>query len=188
MICQILVQAFPDVINEGFTAEIENKLDEVEKNNIVWTSMIGEFYEPFRKRIDEVEHTQESIKGFMDESTNETCEKCGSPMIKKLGRFGYFLACSSFPTCKNTKSVPLAHCPVEGCDGEIVERKSKGRGKTFYGCTNYPTCQFLTHFKPTDANCPKCGWFMVEKFDKKNGAYKSCINPDCDYLHTNEDE
>lgn len=187
MICQILVEAFPDVINEGFTAEIENKLDEVEKNNIVWNSMIGEFYGPFRRRIDEVERTQESVKGFMDEPTDKTCDKCGRPMIKKLGRFGYFLACTGFPECKNTRSVPLAKCPVEGCDGEIVERKSKGRGKSFFGCTNFPKCSFLTHFKPIESVCPRCGWFLVEKFDKKNGSYKSCINPDCDYLHSPDD-
>ena len=109
-------------------------------------------------------------------------------MLKKLGRFGFFLACSGFPECHNTKSIPLAKCPVEGCDGEIVERKTKGRGKSFFGCTNYPKCSFISHFKPLENQyCPKCGWFLVEKFDKKNGNYKSCINPDCDYLHSAED-
>ena len=93
-------------------------------------------------------------------------------------------SCSGFPECYNTKSIPLAKCPVDGCDGDIVTRKTKGRGKEFYGCTNYPKCSFISHFKPIDSNCPKCGWFMVEKFDKKNGNFKSCINPDCDYLHS----
>lgn len=186
MISKILVEAFPEVINEHFTADIENKLDEVEQNKIVWNNMIGDFYGDFKKRIDEVESTTESIKGFLDEKTNLTCEKCGKPMLKKLGRFGYFLACSGFPECHNTKSIPLAKCPVTGCNGDIVERKSKGRGKSFFGCTNYPKCSFITHFKPIDSNCPKCGWFLVEKFDKKNGNYKSCINPDCDYLHSAE--
>ena len=107
-------------------------------------------------------------------------------MVKKLGRFGYFLACSGFPECHNTKSIPLAKCPK--CEtGEIVARKTKGRGKEFYGCTNYPECDFISHFKPIDVYCHKCGWFMVEKFDKKNGSYKSCINPDCDYLHNSDD-
>ncbi len=190
MICKILVEAFPDVINEGFTAEVETKLDEVEKNNIVWNDFIGEFYGPFKKRIDEVDKSQESMKGSLDETTDELCDKCGKPMLKKLGRFGYFLACSGFPECKNAKSIPLAKCPVEGCDGEIIERKSKGRGRSFYGCSNYPKCSFLSHFKPiVGSKCPKCGWFLVEKFDKKNGNYKSCINPACDYLHSEtEDE
>ena len=68
------------------------------------------------------------------------------------------------------------------------ENKTKGRGKEFYGCTNYPDCDFISHFKPVNQNCPNCGQFLVEKYDKKNGNYKACINPDCDYLHTAESE
>lgn len=189
MICKILVEAFPDVINEHFTADVENKLDDVEQNKIVWNTMIKDFYGPFKKRVDEVETSVESIKGFLDEKTDKVCEKCGKPMLKKLGRFGYFLACSGFPECHNTKSIPLAKCPKAGCDGEIVARKTKGRGKEFYGCTNYPKCDFISHFKPLENQyCPQCGWFLVEKFDKKNGTYKSCINPDCDYLHSADGE
>lgn len=189
MICNILVESFPEVINVHFTAEVENALDRVAKDDIVWNDMIGEFFNPFKKRVDEVMESIESVKGSLDEVTDKVCEKCGKTMMKKLGRFGYFLACSGFPECHNTKSIPLAKCPVPGCDGEIVARKTKGRGKEFYGCTNYPVCNFISHFKPIDQSCPKCGWFLVEKFDKKNGTYKSCINPDCDYLHSDgEDE
>ncbi|MBR1536914.1 MAG: type I DNA topoisomerase [Treponema sp.] len=188
MICKILVEAFPEVINEHFTAEVENTLDKVEQDEIVWNNMIRDFYGPFKKRCDEVETTVESVKGFLDEPTDKICDKCGKPMLKKLGRFGYFLACSGFPECHNTKSIPLAKCPKAGCDGEIVARKTRGRGKEFYGCTNYPKCDFISHFKPlSDQYCPKCGWFLVEKYDKKNGNYKSCINPECDYLHTAEE-
>ena len=189
MICKILVEAFPDVINEHFTADVENTLDKVEQGGIVWNDMLKDFYGPFKKRCDEVETSVESIKGFLDEPTEKVCDKCGKPMVKKLGRFGYFLACSGFPECHNTKSIPLAKCPKEGCDGEIVARKTRGRGKEFYGCTNYPKCDFISHFKPLENQyCPKCGWFLVEKYDKKNGSYKSCINPDCDYLHTADEE
>ena len=188
MISKILVESFPDVINESFTAEVENKLDEVENDTLVWNTMMDEFYSPFKKRVDEVMETQESIKGFLDEETDIKCELCGKPMVKKLGRFGFFLACSGFPACHNTKSIPLAKCPCKDCGGDIVERKTKGRGKAFYGCTNYPKCSFISHFKPIDQYCPQCGWFLVEKFDKKNGSYKSCINPDCNYLHTNDGE
>lgn len=188
MICKILVESFPTVINEAFTAEVENNLDTVEQDKLVWNNMIGDFYKPFKERVDEVMEKQESVKGFLDEETDKVCDKCGKMMVKKLGRFGFFLACSGFPECHNTRSIPLAKCPVKGCDGEIVARKTKGRGKEFYGCTNYPTCNFISHFKPIDATCPKCGWFMVEKYDKKNGSYKSCINPDCDYLHSTDEE
>ena len=187
MINKILVESFPAVINEEFTAKVENELDQVEEDKLVWNNIISDFYGPFKETVDNVMEHQESIKGFLDEETDKVCELCGKPMVKKLGRFGFFLACSGFPECHNTKSIPLAKCPVCG-DGEIVERKTKGRGKAFYGCTNYPTCTFISHFKPIDQYCPKCGWFLVEKFDKKNGAYKSCINPDCDYLHTSGEE
>ena len=187
MINKILVESFPAVINEEFTAKVENELDQVEEDELVWNDIISDFYGPFKQTVDNVMEHQESIKGFLDEQTDKVCELCGKPMVKKLGRFGFFLACSGFPECHNTKSIPLAKCPVCG-DGEIVERKTKGRGKAFYGCTNYPTCTFISHFKPIDQYCPKCGWFLVEKFDKKNGAYKSCINPDCDYLHTSGEE
>ena len=179
---------FPEIIDEEFTAQVENDLDKVEQDGLVWTDMIGQFYAPFKTRVGQVMEKTESVKGFLDEQTDKVCELCGKPMVKKLGRFGFFLACSGFPACHNTKSVPLAKCPVPGCGGEIVERKTKGRGKAFYGCTNYPKCTFISHFKPIDSYCPKCGWFLVEKYDKKNGAYKSCINPDCDYLHSADDE
>ncbi len=188
IICKILVESFPEVINEHFTAEVENNLDKVEQNELVWNTMIADFFTPFKKRVDEVMQSVASVKGSLDEPTDKICEKCGKPMMKKLGRFGFFLACSGFPECHNTKSIPLAKCPVKGCNGEIVARKTKGRGKEFYGCTNYPECSFISHFKPIDQYCPKCGWFLVEKFDKKNGSYKSCINPDCDYLHSADEE
>ncbi len=183
MINDILVESFPEVVNENFTAYIETELDAVEENKTEWSKMIGDFFFPFKDKVDDVMATHESFKGMMDEPTDKVCEKCGRVMMKKLGRFGFFLACSGFPECHNTRSIPLAKCPRPNCTGEIVVRKTKGRGKEFYGCTNYPECDFITHFKPINAYCPKCGQFLVEKYDKKNGSYKSCINPDCDYLH-----
>jgi DNA topoisomerase-1 len=122
----------------------------------------------------------------LDEPTDYVCEKCGKPLVKKLGRFGFFLACSGFPDCRSTRSIPLAKCPK--CSGDVIARKTKGRGREFYGCTNYPDCDFLSYHKPLDQNCPKCGWFMVESNDRKKGTHKACINPDCDYLHNAEDE
>lgn len=188
MISDMLVEYFPDVVEVGFTAAMENKLDQVEEDLVSWPQMIREFYDPFIARVHEVQQSLESYKGSLDEPTEYTCELCGKPMVKKLGRFGYFLACSGFPECKNTKSIFLAKCPRPGCTGHIVARKNKGRGKEFYGCTRYPDCDFISHFKPLPINCPKCGWFLVEKYDKKIGSFKACINPDCDYLHSSEGE
>ncbi|MCQ2594660.1 MAG: type I DNA topoisomerase [Treponemataceae bacterium] len=188
MINEILVESFPDVINENFTAQIETNLDLVAEDKLNWTSMMGEFYYPFKGHLDELMGSLESYKGTMDEETDKICEKCGKPMVKKLGRFGFFLACSGFPECRNTRSIPLAKCPRPGCNGEIVARKTKGRGKEFFGCTNYPECDFITHFKPINSICPQCGQFLVEKYTKKHGSIKACINPACNYLHTQEEE
>jgi len=182
LINDVLVEHFQLYVDADFTASMETKLDEVEENRVSWPEMIREFWTPFKTTVDEVSKTVESFKGTLDETTEFTCEKCGKPLMKKLGRFGYFLACSGFPECRYTKSIPLAKCPK--CSGDVVARKTKGRGKDFYGCTNYPECDFISHYKPIKQNCPKCGFFMVEKYDKKNGAHKVCINPDCDYLHS----
>ncbi|MDR1836256.1 MAG: type I DNA topoisomerase [Treponema sp.] len=186
LISEVLVEHFSAYVDTDFTASMETKLDEVEENRTSWPQMIREFWYPFKTTVDEVTMTIESFKGTLDEQTEFICEKCGKPLLKKLGRFGFFLACSGFPECRNTKSIPLAKCPK--CSGDVVARKTKGRGKEFYGCTNYPECDFISHFKPINQDCPKCGFFMVEKYDKKNGAHKACINPDCDYLHSVEEE
>ncbi len=187
IISDILVETFPDIIEVSFTAEMEQRLDLVEENKQEWHEMIGEFYDPFRKRVDHVMETLESIKGILDEETDQVCEKCGRMMMKKLGRFGFFLACSGFPECMTTKSLPLADCPRPDCGGEIVaRRKQGGKGKEFYGCTNYPECDFISYHKPSSVNCPKCGYFLVEKYDKKRGSHKACVNLECDYLHTEE--
>jgi DNA topoisomerase-1 len=185
MISDILVEYFPDVVNVGFTVGMEAMLDEVEDRRADWVGKIREFYGPFKGKVDEVMGSLQSYRGTLDEATDISCEKCGKAMVKKLGRFGYFLACSGFPECRNTRSVPLGRCPRPDCGGDIVaRRRAKGRGREFYGCTNYPTCDFITYNKPTSSNCPRCGWFLVEKIDKKSGPHKACINPDCDYLHS----
>ena len=184
IINDILVEHFNDVIDVHFTADMEQKLDTIEEQNAEWSKIIETFYNPFITQVDSVMEHLGSLKGSLDEPTEFVCEKCGKKMMKKLGRFGFFLACEGFPDCRNTKSIPLAKCPRPGCTGDIVSRRAKGRGKEFFGCTNYPECNFISHFKPINAVCPQCGWFMVEKYDKKNGSYKACVNPACNYLHS----
>ncbi|MAG13924.1 MAG: DNA topoisomerase I [Spirochaetales bacterium] len=189
IINDMLVESFPDIIEVSFTAEMEQRLDLVEDNKQEWHRMIGEFYDPFKKKVDHVMETLESIKGILDEDTDHVCEKCGKKMVKKLGRYGFFLACSGFPECMNTKSLPLGACPRPDCDGEIVARKKQGgRGKEFYGCTNYPECDFISYYKPTSVSCPRCGQFLVEKYDKKRGSLNACINSECNYLREEEGE
>lgn len=185
IINDLLVANFSDVVNVDFTAQMENMLDEVETSKADWRKVLGDFYPHFQNEIDKTMANVESIKGTLDERTDLICEKCGKHFVKKLGRYGFFLACEGFPECKNARPIPLAKCPRCGT-GDIIERRS-GRGRKFYGCSNYPECDFVTYFKPIDATCPKCGWFLVEKSDKKRGTYKACINPDCNYLHTEDD-
>ncbi len=187
IINNLLTDNFSELVNENFTAKMEKQLDDIEGNKERWVDVVEEFYSEFKPQVDHVMETLESIKGVLDEPTDFICEKCGRPMIKKLGRYGFFLACTGFPECRNTKSVPLADCPRPGCDGKIVARRAaRGRGKEFYGCTNYPDCDFVTYYRPTGLSCPRCGQFLVEKEDKQRGPYKACINPHCDYLHTHE--
>jgi DNA topoisomerase-1 len=189
IINNLLTAQFPELVNENFTAQMEHRLDDVESHREQWSNLVRQFYSEFKPQVDHVMETLESIKGVLDEPTELVCEKCGRPMVKKLGRYGFFLACTGFPECRNTKPVPLADCPRPNCGGKIVARRRQGgRGKEFYGCTNYPECDFVTYDKPTAQRCPRCGYFLVEKEDKQRGAYKACINPGCSYLHTQEVE
>jgi DNA topoisomerase I len=189
IIDEMLEKTFPEIINVNFTADVEEKLDKVETNDEPWEQMIAEFYTPFNQKVEHVMEHLESIKGVLDEKTDYVCEKCGRPMVKKLGRYGFFIACSGFPECMNSKAVPLADCPRPGCKGKIIaKRKQNKRGKVFYGCTEYPECDFVTYFPPTNVKCPHCGYFLVERSDKKRGDYKVCVNPECDYIHVQEEE
>ena len=131
----------------------------------------------------------QAIETSTDEVVDKSCEKCGSPMVIKRGRYGEFLACSAYPDCKNTQSLNSngpgnkigVTCPQEDCDGEIVERKSK-RGKIFYGCSRFPKCEFATWDKPVDTECPACGAkILLEKATKKDGTFLTCLTHECDY-------
>ena len=180
MINTILLESFPEILDVNFTAEMEQKLDDVEESKDNWSQMIDEFYKPFKKQVDNVMANLESKRGSMDELTEYKCDKCGRPMVKKLGRFGHFLACSGFPECKNTQSIPFCKCPRPDCDGQIVARKKHGgKGREFYGCTNYPKCDFISAYKPTNKICPDCGYFMVERYEKSRGSFYSCSNTEC---------
>jgi len=117
------------------------------------------------------------------QQTEETCEKCGSPMVIKSGRFGKFLACSKYPECKNTKSLSIGiRCPLDG--GDIVERRSK-KGKPFWSCSNYPRCKYATWYRPVPKKCPKCNAdFLLEKRDKAGNTIHFCHKKECGYKET----
>ncbi|MBM4122039.1 MAG: type I DNA topoisomerase [Nitrospira sp.] len=115
-----------------------------------------------------------------DMTTDEKCEKCGSPMVIKTGRFGKFIACSAYPACKTTKPIPLGvKCPQDG--GDLAQKRTK-KGRTFYACANYPKCEFAIWDRPVNKPCPSCkASFLVEKLSKQTGVTVQCRNEDCGY-------
>ncbi|GAB4379929.1 MAG: type I DNA topoisomerase [Calditrichia bacterium] len=126
------------------------------------------------------------IEEQVERESEEICERCGSPMRIKRGRFGEFLACSNYPTCKNTRPISTGvHCPLEGCDGTLVQRQSK-KGKVFYSCSRYPDCKYALWDKPVNQSCPQCGFsIMVEKTNRVQGYFLLC--PSCKFKKV-EDE
>ncbi len=131
------------------------------------------------------------LKAAVEEKTDEVCEKCGSPMVVRFGRYGKFLGCSGYPKCRNIKPISIGvDCPEEGCDGFVVQKIFKGR--TFYGCSNYPKCRFTSRQRPISESCPDCGSpYLVERFHKKGEEYFKdigCPNKKCDYSRDVEEK
>ena len=160
-VTELLVEFFAQVMDLEFTAKMEEELDDVSRGERDWVPMLGDFYDPFQKALEEAQASMPRRK--VEEETDEVCENCGKPMVIKTGRFGRFMACTGFPECRTSR--PLlnktgATCPK--CGGDIVERRSKGRGRSFYGCSRYPQCDFLSNRKPIATPCPECGGLMVQ--------------------------
>ncbi len=179
LVDSILREHFPSIVDVGFTAEMEKKLDAIEDGSSEWNQVIGGFWGPFKEQIDKAEKNIERVE-LRDEPAGIDCEKCGSPMVIKRSRYGKFIACSGYPNCKNTKPFlekTGAVCPK--CKGDIVVRRTR-KGRTFYGCSNYPKCDFASWYRPVpDKSCPVCGTFLVQT-RKKSNAYQ-CGNPECTY-------
>lgn len=177
-------QFFPEILDVEFTAHMEEDLDHVEEGSEDWVRVLGEFYESFEKRLRVAEEEMKEVE-IEDEVSDEICEKCGKPMVYKLGRFGKFLACSGFPDCRNTKPIVKdigVTCPK--CkEGHVVERRSK-KGRVFYGCDRYPECDFVSWDKPSPKPCPKCGSLLVEKRNKQGGKLQCTA---CDYVEAIEE-
>jgi len=116
------------------------------------------------------------------EMTETLCPQCGKNMLIKFGRFGRFLGCSGYPDCKFTMPISLGvKCPQEGCNGEIIEKRTK-KGRSFFGCSNYPDCTFALWDRPVPESCPRChSPFLVEKYSRNEGTYKACPNKECGY-------
>jgi DNA topoisomerase-1 len=157
----LLVKHFSDIVDIEFTAHMEDDLDRVAAGEREWVAVLADFYGPFARTLRLAEKNMEKVE-MPAEETGLTCEKCGSPMVVKMGRFGKFIACSNFPQCRNTKPYLIktgAKCPT--CGGDLLERRTRTK-RTFYGCANYPNCKFSVWQRPLPDPCPKCGGLLTE--------------------------
>lgn len=232
MVSDMLVENFPDIINEKFTAKMEDQLDQIEEGKTDWVQTLKDFYGPFQIDLEAAEKKMKDFKAEVEE-TDEVCEKCGKSMVIKWGRFGKFIACTGYPECKSTKEIskdgdgveaekqetvddkcdkcgsemtikrgrfgkfiactkypdckftkPISMgvlCPEKDCEGYISARKTK-KGRTFYGCSKYPDCKFVSWDKPVAEPCPQCGSpYMVVKWKKSEGETIVCADKECGF-------
>lgn len=232
LVNDFLVNKFPELIDVGFTAKMEDSLDRIEEGKLKWVKVIKDFYKPFSADLLKAEETSAKVKpkdiptdlvcdkcgspmvirwgkhgrflacsaypqckntktlsnnsnnGQFEETSvkliDEKCEKCGSPMVIREGRYGKFIACSNYPECKNTKPFTTGlKCPID--NGEIIEKRTK-KGKIFWSCSNYPKCKFATWYQPINEKCPLCGAeFLLQKKDKSGKLTIFCHNKSCEY-------
>ena len=242
VVAELLIAAFPDILEVSFTAQLEEELDEVENGKENWVKTLRRFYGPFKKSLGEAKKKMPTVKrkglptglkcelddgemvikwgrngeflacsnypkctntkeftrddqgnivpqerqALSTEPTDEVCEKCGKPMVRRRSRFGEFLGCSGYPDCdgiKRLKSDPVStgvSCP-DCKEGDVLERRSR-RGKLFFGCSRYPKCKFASWDKVVAHPCPQCGSaYLIEKVTKREGARWQCPNKECDY-------
>jgi DNA topoisomerase-1 len=168
-----LIKGYEGLFNVNFTADMEDKLDKIANNETDYLSVMTKFNEYLEKLLGQ---TIEPIP------TGIKCEKCGHEMVKRVSRYGEFLACSNFPNCKNIHNIVKAVGICPKCKGEVIERRSKN-GKIFYGCGNYPNCDFISWEIPIEESCPKCNGYLTQK-EFYGKLRKKCGNAECDYTST----
>ena len=177
VVTDVMSRSFPDIVDKQFTADMETRLDDIEAGKREWHSVISDFYTPFSAELETAEAAIEKVK-IEDEVSDVPCEKCGTLMVYKQGRYGRFLACPRFPECRFTKTLLTyidAECPE--CGSRLTERINK-KGRKFYGCERYPDCSFVSWDRPVREKCPKCGGNMVSK-RVKGVEFHVCTNEAC---------
>ena len=180
MVTSMMEEYFSDIVDIEFTADLEERLDEVEEGKVYWKQILRDFYPPFEANLEVAEQQIEKVE-VKDEPSDVQCDKCGAMMVYKMGRFGKFLACPNFPECRNTKPIVTyipAPCPV--CGGRLMEKTSR-KNRKFYGCEHYPECSFVSWEMPVTEKCPKCGSYMVEKRGRKGEVWHLCANEKCQH-------
>jgi DNA topoisomerase-1 len=210
---KLLVDTFPHLFNVAFTANMEDKLDQVEDGGINWVAIVQQFYDSWKGDLDGANNRRKELKLALQEASDEDCEDCGADMVVKWGRNGRFLACSGYPKCKNTKpleeqsevetdevcdqcSAPMVvktgrygrflacsgypacknvkpyvlgiQCPEDGCEGQIVEKRSR-KGKVFFGCSTYPQCKYASWDRPIDRKCTHCDAALLYEKGNRSG-------------------
>ena len=186
MVTGLMIDYFDSIVDTAFTAQMENELDSVEAGDKQWREVLKDFYPDFEKKLERAENDIEKIV-IEDEKSDVICDKCGATMVYKNGRFGRFLACPSFPECRNTQPILTyigVKCP--DCGGEILEKTSK-KNRKFYGCEKYPECQFVSWEMPVAKPCPECGHYMTIK-RRKNDTLLLCSNEACRHHEPFEEE
>jgi DNA topoisomerase I len=182
VVLEQLLGFFPNILDAGFTAHMEEKLDEIAEGELDWVEVIRNFYSGFAVSLkDAEEHMQKVV--IEPEVSDEACPNCGRMLVYKMGRFGKFLACPGFPECRFTKPILKetgVDCPE--CGHSIVERKTKRR-RTFYGCSTYPDCGFTTWDEPQKEKCLHCGYLTIKK-----GKTLHCANPECRQILSEPEE
>ena len=195
-VTHMMEEYFNEIVDAGFTAGIEEKLDDVEVQDVEWKQIIRDFYGGFEK---ELAHADESIKKQEPEVTDIVCEKCGNPMVKRHGRYGDFLACSGYPACRNTKKITESGEPEEKKEDEITDIlcekcgrpmvKKHGRFGVFLACSGYPECKTTKDLsaKAIGIKCPKCGSEIMERRSKKGKIFYGCSGyPDCKQIYSHK--
>lgn len=166
-----LQEFFSNIVNVEYTANMETELDEIADHKINNVEVLQKFYDEFSPLVDKAFKEMEKKEPV---KTGEVCPECGSDLVVRKGKYGEFVACSNYPTCKYVKKEvkevkSVAKCPK--CGHDIIERKTK-KGKAFYGCSNFPKCKYATWYEPTGENCPNCQNLLVTK--NKNVLCEEC--------------
>ena len=178
---ELMKKSFPEIVDVGFTAGIESKLDEIAAGEIAWKQVIRDFYGPFSKELEEAESIERVV--IKPQESDQVCDICGRPLVYRKSRYGEFLGCSGYPECKFIKSIQKEvtgrTCPE--CGRQLVYKKS-AKGRQFISCSGYPECKFSSSYEPTGKMCPQCGKYLVYKRGRGSKKYIACSNPACGYM------
>lgn len=170
LVTDLLMEHFPNIVDLGFTAEMEAELDEIASGERHWVDVVRTFYGPFAEQLAKAAEEMPEMRAEPEE-IGRSCPECGSPLVLRQGRYGPFIGCSDFPACRYTEpildKIGVA-CPLDG--GDLVRRRTR-RGRIFYGCANYPECEFTSWKRPLPTACPQCGGLLVVE----NKSHAACI-------------